>query len=231
MTMSSRIHAYAYAGVVSGLGLSVWANMTHAALQPGGATPGALAMAGFWPIGLFLSLEILTRTAWTGGVALAAARVGLAVVVTVAAVVSYLHLHGLLVGYGEAWLPAIIGPLAIDGLMAVSAAALLQQAPDPAVVAVEAAVEILAPSASTSPEAYGGMMNVTVVEEATVSTARGRRKVAARLTDDDMLARVQADIGAGKLKVDPSATSLRDHLSIGAVRAQRLCDALTVTTP
>jgi DNA-binding CsgD family transcriptional regulator len=44
-------------------------------------------------------------------------------------VVSYLHLHGLLDHYGEAAVAVLIGPLAIDGLMAVSTAALMSARP------------------------------------------------------------------------------------------------------
>ncbi len=127
--MSERVdggRVLAYAGASVGLAVSVWANVVHATTQPG-ASQGALFLAAFWPVCLFLALEILVRFEWADGWAVRVARAAVGVVAGVAAVVSYLHLHGLLVTYGEGRFPALIGPLAIDGLMAVSAAALLSK--------------------------------------------------------------------------------------------------------
>lgn len=147
MTVTKRWPAYLGCG--TGLSVSVWANVAHARLTPG-AGPGAVFLAAFWPIALFLALEVLTRTGWGTGYGLHVARAGVALVAAVAAVVSYLHLHGLLVRYGEAPVAALIGPLAIDGLMAVSAAALLTRVETAAVVEaapVQAPVKARAPRA------------------------------------------------------------------------------------
>ena len=119
----------AYVGVAVGLSASVAANVVHAAKKPE-ATPFALVLAAFWPLCLFLALEVLARKEWSGKWTVWAARAAVIVVAAVAAVVSYLHLHHLLVEYNEDAASALIGPLAIDGLMAVCALALLNRAQD-----------------------------------------------------------------------------------------------------
>ena len=78
--MSGR--RFAYAGVIVGLGVSIWANVAHAMTAPH-PEPGALGMAGFWPLALFLALEVLSRTRWAGGRALLVAPVGVALVAAV----------------------------------------------------------------------------------------------------------------------------------------------------
>ena len=119
---------WAYIGVCVGLAVSVAANVVHAADDPK-ATGFALILAAFWPLCLFLAIEVLARTTWADGWQVKLARAAVVLVAAVAAVVSYLHLHGLLIKVGEDALPALLGPLAIDGLMAVCAAALLNKAP------------------------------------------------------------------------------------------------------
>ena len=115
---------FAYLGVAVGLVVSVAANVAHAAGEDK-ASIWSLGMAGFWPVGLFVALEILTRTTWQPGKAVLFARGGVGVVAAVAASVSYWHLHSLLLDGGEAELLAWIGPLGIDGLMAAGASSLL----------------------------------------------------------------------------------------------------------
>lgn len=114
----------AYVGVVAGLVISVGANVAHAKLSGGGRW--AMVFGGTWPVLLFLTLEVLSRTPWpTTGRGVLVARVGGGVVALVAAAFSYWHLYGLLTHLQEEEYLAYIGPLAIDGMMAVSASALL----------------------------------------------------------------------------------------------------------
>jgi len=87
---------------------------------------GAQLFAAFFPAALLVTVEVLARVAWPSGWAWTLARFGGAgLVALVAAVVSYLHLSGLLTAYGEDRLTALIGPLAVDGLMVVCGFALL----------------------------------------------------------------------------------------------------------
>ena len=123
---------WAYLGITLGGLVSIAANVAHSYVPPLGAplgwTPpaGAVVSAFFWPIFLFLALEILARTRWPKGWGWLALRfLGLLPVAIVAGVVSYRHLSGLLTFYGEDPLTATIGPLAVDGLMVVATGALI----------------------------------------------------------------------------------------------------------
>ncbi|MFY1649897.1 DUF2637 domain-containing protein [Solwaraspora sp. WMMB762] len=131
---------WAYVGVALGGVVSIAANVAHTYLPkpPPGAPDGwtapvdwspsplAIAISVFWPIALFVAVEILTRIAWGDGFWWFLARVvGVLPVALVAAVVSYRHLSGLLAHFGEDPMTVAIGPLAVDGLMVMASAALM----------------------------------------------------------------------------------------------------------
>ncbi|AEB44213.1 DUF2637 domain-containing protein [Micromonospora maris] len=131
---------WAYVGVILGGVVSIAANVAHTYLPkpPDGApvgwtpdptwspSPLAVAFSVFWPVALFVAVEILTRIPWGDGIGSFVARVsGVLPVAMVAAVVSYRHLSGLLEHFGEDPLTVAIGPLAVDGLMVMASAALL----------------------------------------------------------------------------------------------------------
>ncbi|WP_432829356.1 DUF2637 domain-containing protein [Dactylosporangium sp. CA-092794] len=123
---------WAYLGTLVGGLASLAANVAHCYVPPSDARagwapePGAVLAAMFWPLALFLAVEILVRTPWPAGGWWRLARFGgLLPVALVAAVVSYRHLSGLLRHYGEDPLTAVAGPAAVDGLMVMAAAALL----------------------------------------------------------------------------------------------------------
>jgi hypothetical protein len=124
--------AWAYIGATLGGSVSTAANVAHSYVPPPGAptdwTPqtGAVVGAIFWPLALFVATEILARVAWPSGRGWTALRFGgLLPVALVAAFVSYKHLAGLLTFYGEDTLTAMLGPLAVDGLMVMATGALL----------------------------------------------------------------------------------------------------------
>ena len=123
---------WGYVGALLGGAVSVAANVAHSYVPPADAagdwTPatGAVVGAVFWPLALFVAVEILARTAWQPGRRWVLVRyVGLVPVALVAAVVSYRHLAGLLAYYGEDPLTVVIGPLAVDGLMVMATASLI----------------------------------------------------------------------------------------------------------
>ncbi|GAA2587649.1 hypothetical protein GCM10010399_17060 [Dactylosporangium fulvum] len=123
---------WAYIGTLVGGLASLAANIAHCYVPPtdapAGWSPevGAVISAMFWPVALFIAVEILARTPWpTGGWWLLARFGGLLPVALVAAVVSYRHLSSLLRHYGEDPLTTVAGPAAVDGLMVMAAAALL----------------------------------------------------------------------------------------------------------
>lgn len=162
----------AYAGVGAGLVVSVWANIEHAVREAPGQG-GAVILAGFVPLSLFLSLEVLMRQRkWKDAKALLwMARAGTAVVASAAAAISYQHLYGLAMDYAESRLTALIIPLAIDALMAVCAASLLASTADRRPVArrkrQEPQGEPVAPRAVTAraPRATVGDDVVSLLEE------------------------------------------------------------------
>lgn len=127
---------WAYIGALLGGAVSVLANVAHSFVPPTDAPAdwsppaGAVAGATFWPVALFVAVEILARTPWPSGARWVALRyVGLLPVAFVAAVVSYRHLSGLLAFYNEDHITATLGPLAVDGLMVMATGALLATAP------------------------------------------------------------------------------------------------------
>jgi hypothetical protein len=127
---------WAYTGTALGGLASLAANVAHCYLAPAGAPAawkpetGAVLAATFWPVAVFIAVEILARTEWPAGRWWRLARFGgVLPVALVAAVVSYRHLSGLLRHYGEDPLTATIGPIAVDGLMVMAAAALMAARP------------------------------------------------------------------------------------------------------
>jgi hypothetical protein len=116
--------------------VSIAANVAHSYVPPAGAPGdwrpafGAVVGAVFWPVALFVAIEILARTAWPHAKRWVFVRfLGLLPVALVAALVSYFHLSGLLAHYGESALIAHLGPLAVDGLMVMASSALMATAP------------------------------------------------------------------------------------------------------
>jgi hypothetical protein len=132
---------WAYAGAIVGGAVSVAANVAHSfvpgqlagmsdeawrALPDAHPQPGAVMLAAFWPMALLLAVEVLARVDWPTERRWTALRWGgVTPVAVVAAIVSYLHLSGLLHWYGEESLTVAIGPAAVDGLMVISTGALL----------------------------------------------------------------------------------------------------------
>ena len=126
---------WGYAGAVLGGLVSIAANVAHSFVPPTGSPTdyrpplGDVVGAVFWPIALFIAIEILARTTWPTGARWVVVRfLGLLPVALVAAIVSYNHLSGLLAHYHESALTAHLGPMAVDGLMIMSSAAVMATA-------------------------------------------------------------------------------------------------------
>lgn len=119
------------AGAGAGITVSVLGNMLHSLIRPDGAGPGWSPQPGqvfgalWWPLALFLALEVFASKVWGGGAWWWLLRLAAtAPVAAVAAVVSYRHLSGLLAHWGEDGFTVAFGPVAVDGLMLLCAAAL-----------------------------------------------------------------------------------------------------------
>lgn len=114
-------------GLAFGAALSLMGNVAHTCLVTSHISLWLrLPLAVVWPVALFVGIEILVRVVWRRKFIDIAGRFLLIVPVSaVAAVVSYQHLHALMRLAGEDGFSALIGPLAVDGLMLGSTVALL----------------------------------------------------------------------------------------------------------
>ena len=212
---------WGYAGALLGGLVSIAANVAHSYVPPTEAAPGWRPPLGdvvgavFWPIALFVAIEILARTTWPHGARWVVVRfLGLLPVAVVAAIVSYGHLSGLLSHYGESTLTAHLGPLAVDGLMVMASSALMATAPGrtPLVSGhTEAAqADTIADSApdkgaDAAPVAMPKRTRTTTGKPSRTSTAA---KVAALAAEHPEMTREQM---AKKLKV--TERTIRRHLN------------------
>jgi hypothetical protein len=159
LTRVATGRGWAYIGAGLGGAVSIAANVAHSYVPPAGVPAGwspqggAVVGAVFWPVALFVAVEILARVAWPSGRRWTALRfAGLLPVALVAAFVSYKHLAGLLGFYGEDAVTAFFGPFAVDGLMVMATGALLATATRrPAVIVTPETVPAAAPL--TTPDA------------------------------------------------------------------------------
>jgi Protein of unknown function (DUF2637) len=182
--MKANGQGWARFGLGFGATLSIIGNVAHTVLVDSAVSlwlrvPFAMA----WPIVLFMGIEVLVRVDWRQKFLDHAGRTviwGPAGVV--AAVVSYLHLHQLMIFAGETWFAALVGPLAIDGLMIGCTVALLAiraatLAPEPEVIVHTDSDELPAPSplpAVLRASEVGGQVGERVTQEM-VTTARRQR--------------------------------------------------------
>jgi hypothetical protein len=156
---------WAYVCAQLGGAASIAANIAHSYVPPAGAPaewspqPGAVISAVFWPVAVLAAIEAFARVPWPDGARWVLLRFGgLLPVALVAAVVSYLHLSGLLASYGAESFETRVGPLAVDGLMVIGTGALIATSRTrrrDLVDAVEAWVD--APDAPTSPAPAGAV--------------------------------------------------------------------------
>lgn len=124
-----RRGASAVSWLAFGLGIvvSILANIGHiwfVSKPEDGAMVSAMVFAGFWPIGLAIAVEVLSRVTWPKGLKWAGI-IGTAFVGVVALIMSYRHMNGLLLHFGESDLSAALGPLGVDGLLIVGGFAIL----------------------------------------------------------------------------------------------------------
>lgn len=118
-TASAPGRKWAYFGLILGLAASVAGNVANTILANSPIHLGLrIPFAVLWPVLTWVAIEVLTRTIWSRTFSHIATRVFLAGPVgLVAAFVSYLHLHHLMMMAGEPGLGQAVGPLAIDGTL------------------------------------------------------------------------------------------------------------------
>lgn len=130
MVPSRGARAVAWLALLLGAVMSVAANALHVTQvvgpEMGGASLPQVVSAAFWPVALILSIEVIARVVWPAGWGFTVLRWGgVGAVALVAAIVSYRHMHGLLLHWGEETITALLGPIGVDGLVTVGAVALM----------------------------------------------------------------------------------------------------------
>lgn len=166
---------WAYGGAALGVSLSVAANVEHVLVQGNDTAAGAVVSAAACPVILLVALEVIARTRWPDGLRWVLLRwLALPTVAVVAASISYLHMRSLLLVYGESTWAATVGPLAVDGLMAVAVGALLVPFDDPSQQPSSRVEPSMA--APTSPAIAGSVTKAD--DDSGTSIAAGLSKVA-----------------------------------------------------
>jgi hypothetical protein len=220
---------WAYFGAVLGGAVSIAANIAHSYVPPTGIAgwapqPGAVVSAVFWPVALFVAVEILARVSWPDGLAWTLLRFGgLLPVALVAAVVSYKHLAGLLDYYGEDALTVAIGPLAVDGLMVMATGALLATRP-------HTTNELAAPvvDRDDTPTDTPATASTVITAPALTPVAISRPEAPAHLIPTARFAIGQHEQRTGR---PITADELAGFLSITPDTARTLLHAITGQTP
>ena len=238
---------WGYVGAVLGGLVSIAANVAHSYVPPAGATAdwrppiGDVVGAVFWPVALFVAIEILARTAWPRATRWVVVRfLGLLPVAVVAAIVSYGHLSGLLAHYGESSLTAHLGPLAVDGLMVMASSALMATAPGrtPDTDTV-AAGQSESAEADTTPDTIVGSAPDTNADTAPVAKPKRTRTASAKSARTTTAAKVAAlaakhpDMTSGEMakRLGVSDRTIRRHLSASTVSAPAPVEAAPVLAP
>jgi hypothetical protein len=229
--------AWATTGFFLGIAVSVAGNVAHtshptaAVLAAAGKTAeqwrpelGAQLGAAFFPLALLVTVEVLARVQWPHTLGWSATRYGgAALVASVAAIVSYLHLRGLLLAYGEDPLTAMIGPLSVDGLMVVSGFALLAagRAAFPAVTPAQARPEAAAAALTVPP-----MAAVHPVDHAAAALRAAPSSALAASPAVDVPGRVSAT-GAEAASVEPLVSvSHSPEAATGTPKAESVVGAV-----
>jgi hypothetical protein len=141
---------WAYTVMLAMLGLSIAGNISHTLHVNPDPSIRSLVYAVSWPVMVWAGVELFVRIPWQSVLTHRLIRwVGILLVSSIAALVSYNHLSGLLEADKEDWVVYSIGPLAIDGLMLMATLGLLltrplvakaEELPAPAVAHLEASV-------------------------------------------------------------------------------------------
>lgn len=120
-----RPAAIATTVLIMGIAASLGGNLQAINLNDAKPGAGAYVSALFWPLALFLAIEIMLHTPWVNSWRDALTKwVGLVGVAALALWISYGHLATVLDSYGYDVVATHVGPLAIDGLMAMATLAL-----------------------------------------------------------------------------------------------------------
>lgn len=121
---------WAYVVMLAMLALSIAGNVSHTLHVNPDPSVRSLVYAIFWPLMVWAGVELFVRVPWQPILSHRLVRWGgILTAASVAALVSYNHLSGLLQADGEDLVVYRVGPLAIDGLMLMATLGLLLTRP------------------------------------------------------------------------------------------------------
>ena len=224
----------ARAGLLLGLGASLAANVAHAvAHSPDRVAP--LVGAAFWPLALLITSELLFRLRFDRrGDMLTALAVGC--VAAGAGWISFGHTRTLLLSWGESATGAVLGALAVDGVLVASGAALYRAGGASAPVRSGALDDECTPSALASvgaldddctpsaprvhlvsalaENASAPRVHASAPDECTAGAPRAHPR------DDDLRERLRAHLREHPERA--SARAVASALGVGQARAARL---------
>jgi hypothetical protein len=153
--MNDSGRTWAYIGLGLGFSASITANIASTVLTETSVslwlrTPFAV----FWPLATYVAIEVLVRTRWTekNWSHIATRLVLVLPVGAVAAFVSYLHQHHLMILAGEPGLAQAFGPLAVDGMLFGMTARLIINRTAEKVEEISSAAEMLPGGVISSPQ-------------------------------------------------------------------------------
>lgn len=107
-------------GMIGSLGFNIASTVLTNGFGP------AIAVAVLWPLLNLGSVELMIRVPWPKGAAWTVARYGpTGLVAAISFLISYTHIHHVMLVMGEASVSAMSGPFAIDLLMLLAGVALV----------------------------------------------------------------------------------------------------------
>lgn len=213
-----RTSTIARAGLLLGLGASLAANVAHAvAVTPDRVAP--LVGAAFWPLALLVTSELLFRVRFDRRADVLTA-LAVACVAAGAGWISFGHTRALLLSWGESDAGAVLGALAVDGVLVASGAALYRAALARAATSAVERTSAPAPRvrrtralvAAESTSAPRALVRASAPESASAASALG--------SDADALVRLRVHLLAHPEQ--SSARAVSRALGVGQARAARL---------
>lgn len=151
MTIKTLSHLWAssvaYVMLLVGAGLSVAGNVADTFRTRGGGTDQMdIILAAAWPVLVLLAIEGFVSQRWSQRPGFQALRwIGCSGVGLCAILVSWVHLHDLLLSRGQLPLVALAGPLAIDGMAIMATGLILSTRTTAAVLDVALAFQYARP--------------------------------------------------------------------------------------
>lgn len=233
----SGVHTYrawAVSGMLGGACTSVAANVAHVFVLPAGAPadwmpePGAVLAAIVWPLALLGATEVLARKRWAHRWMCILGTLAVLVVALVAAVISYQHLHDLLIHYGESQLSATIGPLGIDGLMLVCSTALVA-ADTPADTGVHTVDTV--PDTPVHTPVSASVLPVSACTDAPAAVSVHVPRPVSERVPDTVSVSDQADADTLRTRDVRTLRGAQTELGAGRARAQRALALAWPDTP